>query len=103
MYQVSNLNEEMLFCTSLSNSILNLDFGFKIETKFFISYDRIKFELYTFEKFSHENKFQFFDLITSNFGKKKLEQIGWSKLFITKTKTSECGHCTIEIEFFKKS
>ena len=77
MYQVSNLNNKLLFFTSLSSSILNLDFGFKIETKFFILYERMKFELYTFEKFSPKNKFEYFYLIISNFEKK------------TKTKTNQ--------------
>ena len=60
--------------------------------------------MFAFEKFSHESKFQFFDLIISNFEKYKLEQKNWNKLFITKTKTSEVfGYFTTEIEFVKKS
>ena len=60
-------------------------------------HERIKFKLHTFEKFSHKNKFQFFDLIISNSDKNKLEQKGWNKLFITKTKTSKCRHYTLKI------
>ena len=101
--QVSNLGDKLNFCMSLSNSIINLDSDFKMETKFFILYERIKFDLQAFEKFSHDNKFQFFDLVVSNFEKYKLGQKDTNKLFITKTKTSKYGCFTTEFEYVKNS
>ena len=71
------------------NSILNLDFNFKIETKFLITFEKVQFQMFSFEKCSHDNKFHFFCLNISNFEKHKLEQKNWNKLFIAKTKTSE--------------
>ena len=101
---ISNLDDELNFCASLLNSILNLDFNFKIETKFLTTFEKVQFQMFSFEKCSHDNKFHFFCLNISNFEKHKLEQKNWNKLFIVKTKTSKLfAHFTTNIEFVEKN
>ena len=56
---ISNLDGELNFCASLLNSTLNLHFNFKIETKFLITFEKIQFQMFAFEKLSHDNKFNF--------------------------------------------
>ena len=101
---ISNLDDELNFCASLLNSILNLDFNFKTETKFLITFEKVQFQMFSFEKCSHNSKFYFFCLSISNFEKHKLEQKNWNKLFIAKTKTSKLfAPFTTKIEFVEKN
>ena len=72
--QISDLSEELEFCTKVPNSVLSLNFNFEIETKLSINNEKIKFQLIAFEEFSVENKLEINDEIIFYFEKCKLEQ-----------------------------